>query len=175
MNFDPAQIWAPFGGTKEDSDKLTAYFETRRTATQAARDELEKLSDMAADEKASDADVAKALAAFRGTRDKAKAQLEADRAALVKDLDLAKRPKLEAALTAFGILDNGIGGPRMGRGGFGGGRGGGGGGGGGFGGGQGGGPGGGGGMGGPGGGTGGPGGGPGGGGAGGPGSGAQGL
>ncbi|MBM3501479.1 MAG: hypothetical protein FJX74_22725 [Armatimonadetes bacterium] len=110
------------GGTEDDRAKVTAYLESRRTATQGLRDELQKLQTALSDEKASDQQVAKALTDFRAVRDKSKTELEAGRAKLAQDLKLASRPKLEAALTVAGILDNGS--VRMGRGGFGGGPGG---------------------------------------------------
>jgi hypothetical protein len=105
------------GGTEEDSKKVTAWFEKRQAASTELREALTKLREISSDEKATDEQAAKALADFQKVRDKSKADLEADRKTLAKELNLASRPKLEAALTVIGVLDNGGGMGRMGRGG----------------------------------------------------------
>lgn len=101
------------GGTEEDAAKVTAFFDKRQANTAELREALNRLRELSADEKATDQQVAAALADFRKKRDKAKSQLEADRKALARDLRLEKRPRLEAALTVLGVLDNGLAGARM--------------------------------------------------------------
>ena len=79
---------------------------------------------MSADEKATEAQARQALTDFQAKRDQYKQNLAAARKQLAADLKLAERPRLEAALTAMGVLDNGLlsmgGRGRMGQGGAGG-------------------------------------------------------
>ncbi len=98
------------GATKEDEQKIRAYTQQRQQLVAELRQAVDQLQMVTTDASATDDEVKQALTTFRQKRDDVKQRLKAAEAGLTQQLNLDTRPKLAAGLTAFGVLDNGLGG-----------------------------------------------------------------
>lgn len=101
------------GLTDEDKAAIKDAVKQLREAKQALRQKLAGALRLAGAKEGKEEELRQALAEFSAAKEKMEAvQGEVDQK-LRRDLKVAERPRVEAALLTLGVLDNGLGGPAL--------------------------------------------------------------
>lgn len=101
------------GLTDEDKTAIKDAVKQLREAKQALRQKLVQVLRLAAAKDGKEEELKQALAEFSEAKEKMDAVQREVEGKLRNNLKIAERPRVEAALLALGILDNGLGGPAL--------------------------------------------------------------